>query len=171
MRCIGFVRLYTLFVCWVGMLVGLVYFLIVYEDEDSDQGQDYSDYVIEDVLFLFISQFLLGTEQLIILGLGITQVQSVIIFVIARIRETFCPSILVGYVYQVFLFHGSDIISIMVISLSGICNISLICNLMCSEWRWLLFISWLGYLRYGLSSSVLYGITISSVNPSVYSLV
>ena len=40
-----------------------------------------------------------------------------------------------------FLFHGSDIISIMVISLSGICNISLICNLMCSEWRWLLFIS------------------------------
>ena len=67
--------------------------------------------------------------------------------------------------------HDSDIISIMVISLSGICNISLICNLMCSEWRWLLFISWLGYLRYGLSSSVLYGITISSVNPSVYSLV
>lgn len=59
----------------------------------------------------------------------------------------------------------------MVISLSGICNISLICNLMCSEWRWLLFISWLGYLRYGFSSSVLYGITISSVNPSVYSLV
>ena len=59
----------------------------------------------------------------------------------------------------------------MVISLSGICNISLICNLMCSEWRWLLFISWLGYLRYGLSSSVLYGIIISSVNPSVYSLV
>ena len=67
--------------------------------------------------------------------------------------------------------HDSDIISIMVISLSGICNISLICNLMCWEWRWLLFISWLGYLRYGLSSSVLYGITISSVNPSVYSLV
>lgn len=59
----------------------------------------------------------------------------------------------------------------MVISLSGICNISLICNLMCWEWRWLLFISWLGYLRYGLSSSVLYGITISSVRPSVYSLV
>lgn len=59
----------------------------------------------------------------------------------------------------------------MVISLNGICNISLICNLMCSEWRWLLFISWLGYLRYGLSSSVLYGITISSVKPSVYSLV
>lgn len=59
----------------------------------------------------------------------------------------------------------------MVISLSGICNISLICNLMCWEWRWLLFISWLGYLRYGLSSSVLYGITISSVKPSVYSLV
>lgn len=67
--------------------------------------------------------------------------------------------------------HGSDIISIMVISVRGICSISLICNLMCSEWRWLLFISWLGYLRYGFSSSVLYGNSISSVNPSVYSLV
>lgn len=59
----------------------------------------------------------------------------------------------------------------MVISVRFTLRISLSFSLMCSEWRWLLFISWLGYLRYGLSSSVLYGITISSVKPSVYSLV
>ena len=72
------IKIFFLFLCWVGMLVGLVYFLIVYEDQDGAYGQYYSDYVIDDI-------------------------------------------------------HGSDIISIMVISVSGICNISLICNLMCSE--------------------------------------
>lgn len=51
-------------------------------------------------------------------------------FVTARIREVFCPSILVRYVYWVFLFHGSDIISIMVISVRFTLRISLSFSLM-----------------------------------------
>ena len=36
--------------------MGLVYILIVYEDEDSDYREDYLEYVIEDIhFFLFLS--------------------------------------------------------------------------------------------------------------------
>ena len=53
---LGFVIRGILFCLLGGVLVGLVYFLITYEGQDSSYGQDYSDYVIDDVhFFLFLS--------------------------------------------------------------------------------------------------------------------